>query len=90
MWSMADLYLYQGQFRRCAQRRKKGVLDCQGGGLPKEEDSNILRAEGVQAALINVGGKDAGTCSDGYTKPLFIARPAQWPDMANRLGLKSC
>ncbi|RZI42132.1 FAD:protein FMN transferase [Herbaspirillum sp. HC18] len=38
--------------------------------------------------IITSGGKDAGTRSDGYTKPLFIAGPAQWQAMADRLGLK--
>ena len=34
------------------------------------------------------GGNDAGTRSDGYTKPLFIAGAGQWRAMAQRLGLK--
>jgi thiamine biosynthesis lipoprotein len=38
--------------------------------------------------IITSGGKDAGTRSDGYTKPLFIAGPEHWQVMANRLGLK--
>lgn len=38
--------------------------------------------------IITSGGKDAGTRSDGYTKPLFIVGPQQWQAMADRLGLK--
>jgi len=38
--------------------------------------------------IITSGGKDAGTRSDGYTKPLFVAGPEQWQKMADRLGLK--
>lgn len=38
--------------------------------------------------IITSGGKDAGTRSDGYTKPLFIAGPEHWQVMADRLGLK--
>lgn len=38
--------------------------------------------------IIVSGGKDAGTRSDGYTKPLFIAGPEHWQAMADRLGLK--
>jgi len=38
--------------------------------------------------IIISGGKDAGTRSDGYTKPLFVVGPDQWQAMADRLGLK--
>lgn len=38
--------------------------------------------------IITSGGIDAGTRSDGYTKPLFVAGPEKWQAMANRLGLK--
>jgi thiamine biosynthesis lipoprotein len=38
--------------------------------------------------IITSGGTDAGTRSDGYTKPLFIAGPEHWQEMADRLGLK--
>lgn len=38
--------------------------------------------------IITSGGKDAGTRSDGYTKPLFVAGPEKWAAMADRLGLK--
>lgn len=38
--------------------------------------------------IITSGGKDAGTRSDGYTKPLFIVGPEHWQAMADRLGLK--
>jgi len=38
--------------------------------------------------IITSGGTDAGTRSDGYTKPLFVAGPQNWQSMAGRLGLK--
>lgn len=38
--------------------------------------------------IITSGGRDAGTRSDGYTKPLFIVGPAHWQAMARRLGLR--
>lgn len=38
--------------------------------------------------IITSGGPDAGTRSDGYTKPLFVAGPEKWERMAGRLGLK--
>lgn len=38
--------------------------------------------------IITSGGTDAGTRSDGYTKPLFIAGPQEWQTMSGRLGLK--
>jgi len=38
--------------------------------------------------IITSGGNDAGTRSDGYTKPLFIVGPDNWQAMADRLGLK--
>jgi FAD:protein FMN transferase len=44
--------------------------------------------EVAAVTIIMSGGKDAGTRSDGYTKPLFIAGKEQWRAMADRLGLK--
>ena len=38
--------------------------------------------------IITSGGRDAGTRSDGQTKPLFIVGPQGWRAMADRLGLK--
>ncbi|HEY0844617.1 MAG TPA: FAD:protein FMN transferase [Noviherbaspirillum sp.] len=38
--------------------------------------------------IITSGGEDAGTRSDGYTKPLFVAGPEKWQAMAERLGLR--
>lgn len=38
--------------------------------------------------IITSGGADAGTRSDGYTKPLFVAGPEHWQAMAQRLELK--
>ncbi len=37
--------------------------------------------------VIISGGNDAGTRSDGHTKPMFIVGPQHWKDMAGRLGL---
>ena len=42
----------------------------------------------ASVTIITGGGRDAGTRSDGYTKPLFVAGPAQWQPMAARLGLR--
>ena len=42
----------------------------------------------ASVTIITSGGTDAGTRSDGNTKPLFIAGPQRWKAMAERLGLK--
>ena len=42
----------------------------------------------ASVTIIAAGGLDAGLRSDGNSKPLFIAGPAQWKAMARRLGLK--
>jgi thiamine biosynthesis lipoprotein len=41
----------------------------------------------ASVTIITHGGIDVGTRSDGFTKPLFIAGPAHWQAMAERLGL---
>lgn len=41
----------------------------------------------ASVTIITRGGADAGTRSDGLTKPLFIVGPAHWQAMAKRLGL---
>ena len=46
-------------------------------------------APGVQSVTIVVDGPGAGVRSDVLTKPLFIAGPDSWHDMAKRLGLRS-
>lgn len=42
----------------------------------------------ASVTIITSGGNDAGTRSDGNSKPLFLAGPAHWRAMAERLGLK--
>jgi thiamine biosynthesis lipoprotein len=41
----------------------------------------------ASVTIIARGGADAGLRSDGHSKPLFVAGPGQWRDMAARLGL---
>ena len=38
--------------------------------------------------IITSGGTDAGLRSDGNSKPLFIAGPANWEAMAQRMEMK--
>jgi FAD:protein FMN transferase len=42
----------------------------------------------ASVTIITSGGEDAGTRSDGYTKPLFIVGPKGWRGVAEHLGLK--
>lgn len=42
----------------------------------------------AQVTVITSGGNDAGTRSDGHSKPMFVAGPAHWRATADRLGLK--
>jgi FAD:protein FMN transferase len=42
----------------------------------------------ASVTIITSGGEDAGTRSDGNTKPLFIVGPKGWRGMADHLGLK--
>lgn len=41
----------------------------------------------ASVTIIARGGSDPGLRSDGHSKPLFVAGPAQWKEMARRLGL---
>jgi thiamine biosynthesis lipoprotein len=42
----------------------------------------------ASVTIITSGGNDAGTRSDGFTKPLFLTGADGWQAMAQRLGLK--
>ncbi|MBI1891374.1 MAG: FAD:protein FMN transferase [Burkholderiales bacterium] len=42
----------------------------------------------ASVTIIASGGQDVGLRSDGNSKPLFIAGPQHWQQMADRLGLK--
>jgi thiamine biosynthesis lipoprotein len=42
----------------------------------------------ASVTIITAGGDDAGTRSDGNSKPLFVVGPKHWKEMAQRLGLK--
>lgn len=42
----------------------------------------------ASVTIVTSGGLDAGTRSDGNTKPLFIVGPQGWKAMANRLNLR--
>ncbi|GAB3465113.1 FAD:protein FMN transferase [Massilia terrae] len=42
----------------------------------------------ASVTIIASGGADPGLRSDGNTKPLFVAGPLHWREMAARLGLK--
>jgi thiamine biosynthesis lipoprotein len=41
----------------------------------------------ASVTIITGGGVDAGTRSDGNSKPLFLSGPGRWQAMAERLGL---
>lgn len=41
----------------------------------------------ASVTIITHGGADVGLRSDGHTKPLFVAGPQHWQEMAKRLGL---
>lgn len=60
-------------------KRRPHIIDPRTG-----ETTNLVAA----ATVIISGGDAVGTRSDGYTKPLFVAGPAHWQAMAQRLGLK--
>ncbi len=42
----------------------------------------------ASVTIIISGGKDVGLRSDGHSKPLFVAGPTHWQEMAQHLGLK--
>ncbi len=69
---------YQRYFLQDGKRRPH-IID------PKSGEPIDLVAS---VTIITSGGSDAGTRSDGNTKPLFIAGPRHWKAMAQRLGLK--
>jgi thiamine biosynthesis lipoprotein len=41
----------------------------------------------ASVTIITSGGTDAGTRSDGNSKPLFVVGPRHWKSMAQRLRL---
>ena len=51
---------------------------------PRSGDTVDLVAS---VTIITGGGSDAGTRSDGNSKPLFVVGPRHWKSMAQRLGL---
>lgn len=69
---------YERYFMKDGKRRPH-IID------PRTGETTDLVAS---VTIITSGGKDAGTRSDGNSKPLFIAGPLQWRTMAERLGLK--
>jgi thiamine biosynthesis lipoprotein len=69
---------YQRYFIKDGKRRPH-IID------PRSGES-VDRVAAV--TIVTRGGSDAGTRSDGYTKPLFLAGPDEWQAMAARLGLE--
>jgi FAD:protein FMN transferase len=69
---------YQRYFMKDGKRRPH-IID------PRTGESIDLVAS---VTIITSGGNDAGTRSDGNSKPLFIGDPKHWRAMAERLGLK--
>jgi len=69
---------YQRYFMKDGKRRPH-IID------PRTGETTDLVAS---VTIITSGGDDAGTRSDGNSKPLFIAGPLHWRAMAERLGLK--
>jgi FAD:protein FMN transferase len=59
-------------------RRRPHIID------PRSGQSIDVMAS---VTIITSGGNDAGTRSDGKSKPLFLAGPGLWRGMAERLGL---
>lgn len=68
---------YQRYFMKDGQRRPH-IIDPRSG-----EPIDLV----ASVTIITAGGTDAGTRSDGYSKPLFIVGPQHWQAMAQRLGL---
>lgn len=68
---------YQRYFMKDGKRRPH-IID------PRTGESTDWVAS---VTIIVSGGSDAGTRSDGNSKPLFIAGPLHWRAMAKRLGL---
>lgn len=69
---------YQRYFMKDGKRRPH-IID------PRTGETTDLVAS---VTIITSGGNDAGTRSDGNSKPLFIAGPLHWKAMAERLDLK--
>ncbi|WP_202962644.1 FAD:protein FMN transferase [Herminiimonas sp. CN] len=69
---------YQRYFMQSGKRRPH-IID------PRTGETTDLVAS---VTIIMSGGDDAGTRSDGNSKPLFVAGPRHWRAMAERLGLK--
>lgn len=69
---------YQRYYMQAGKRRPH-IID------PRTGETTDLVAS---VTIITSGGSDAGTRSDGHSKPLFVAGPAHWRAMAERLGLK--
>jgi thiamine biosynthesis lipoprotein len=68
---------YQRHFMKDGKRHPH-IID------PRSGDTIDLVAS---VTIITGGGTDAGTRSDGNSKPLFIVGPQHWKRMAQRLGL---
>ena len=69
---------YQRYFMKDGKRRPH-IID------PRTGESTDLVAS---VTVVTSGGSDAGTRSDGHSKPLFLAGPQHWRAMAERLGLQ--
>lgn len=69
---------YQRYFMQAGKRRPH-IID------PRTGETTDLVAS---VTVIAAGGSDPGTRSDGQSKPMFVAGPANWREMADRLGLK--
>ncbi|MGV8894194.1 MAG: FAD:protein FMN transferase [Burkholderiaceae bacterium] len=69
---------YQRYFMQDGKRRPH-IID------PRTGQTTDLVAS---VTTIASGGNDAGTRSDGNSKPLFITGPLHWRAMAERLGMK--
>lgn len=69
---------YQRYFMKDGKRRPH-IID------PRTGESTDLIAS---VTVVTSGGSDAGTRSDGHSKPLFLAGPQHWREMAARLGLE--
>lgn len=60
-------------------KRRPHIID------PRSGESVDVMAS---VTIITSGGSDAGTRSDGKSKPLFLAGPGRWRGMAEQLGLQ--
>ncbi|NMM28854.1 MAG: FAD:protein FMN transferase [Glaciimonas sp.] len=69
---------YQRYFMKDGKRRPH-IID------PRTGETTDLVAS---VTIITSGGTDAGTRSDGNSKPLFIAGPLHWKAFAEHLGLE--